>query len=109
MASSILYGVFGNGYQKVSPISFDETPTIQCFELSNQGNPILEQLYTVDENDDNMHTDANSPVHGHDDEIILVNYETFDDVEHELQISPNYKCQEVDNPPSVIGTPTFYL
>jgi hypothetical protein len=45
--------------------------------------------------------------HGHDDEIFLVNYETFDDIEHELQISPNYKCQEADNPPSVIDTPTF--
>jgi hypothetical protein len=33
------------------------------------------------------------------DEIILIDYETFDDVVHELQTSPNYKCQEVDIPP----------
>jgi hypothetical protein len=36
-------------------------PTIQCFELSNQGDPVLEQLYPSDENDDNIHTDANIP------------------------------------------------
>jgi hypothetical protein len=52
---------FDSGIKKYHQFRFDETPTIQCFELSNQGNPILEQLYPVDENDDNMHTDTNSP------------------------------------------------